>query len=288
MNVPTVSIGMPVYNSEEYLDSTLKSLLEQSYTDFELIISDNASTDNSREICLSYAAEDTRIRYVRNETNIGASDNYNATFLLSNGKYFKWASSNDLCGKNFLQRCVEVLDSRHDVVLAYPRARLFSDDPEVGQDYRDDLDLQDESPSQRYIKFSQTIKLNNVMNGLMRSECLKKTPLIKKFFSSDICIMAELALYGKFVEVPEVLFFRRMDEKTATSLKSKTELLRHYDPTLRDNMLMQQWKITLADFSATFRVPLCVGERAKVLRFLLRNMVWSRHVLGRELLDYFA
>ena len=101
-NEPRVSIGMPVYNGEKYLEEAIQSILAQTYSDFELVISDNASTDKTQEICLEYAARDSRVRYHRNEKNLGAAPNYNRTFELSTGQYFKWADYDDLLAEEFL------------------------------------------------------------------------------------------------------------------------------------------------------------------------------------------
>ena len=85
---PRIAIGMPVYNGEKYIESAISSILAQTYTDFDFIISDNASTDRTQEICLTYAARDNRIRYHRNEVNLGAAPNYNRVFQLSSNEFF--------------------------------------------------------------------------------------------------------------------------------------------------------------------------------------------------------
>ncbi len=94
-NIPTVNIGMPVYNAENYLQGALDSLLAQDYGDFDLLISDNASTDRTQEICLDYTARDRRVRYQRNGRNIGAADNFNRVLEPACGKYFMWAAHDD-------------------------------------------------------------------------------------------------------------------------------------------------------------------------------------------------
>src|SRR5207244_10480282 len=108
--MPRVSIGVPVYNGERYIAETLDSLLAQTFEDFELIISDNASHDRTEGICRAYAAKDSRIRYVRNSTNLGAARNYRLAVELSSGEYFRWANCDDLFAPTSLSRCVEVLD----------------------------------------------------------------------------------------------------------------------------------------------------------------------------------
>ena len=123
-NKPLVSIGMPVYNTEPHIRQSLESLLAQDYEHFELIISDNASIDGTQEICLEYAARDKRIRYYRNERNIGIALNQNRVFELSSGKYFKWAGSHDYVAPSFISACKHILDTDPRVVLAYPLARV--------------------------------------------------------------------------------------------------------------------------------------------------------------------
>lgn len=123
-----VSIGMPVYNGEKYIRQALDSLLAQDYEYFELIISDNASTDRTAEICLDYVAKDKRVKYHRNETNLGALKNFNQVVNLSRGKYFLWAADHDLWHSTFISPCVSVLEQDSEIVLAYARTRLISID----------------------------------------------------------------------------------------------------------------------------------------------------------------
>src|SRR5713101_1663534 len=122
-----VSIGVPVYNGERYLGAALDSLLTQTYEDFELVICDNASTDRSGEIAQSYAAKDKRVRYARNQKNLGAARNYRRTFELSSGAYFRWAPADDLSGPELLARCVEILDREPSVVLVNPKTSFIDE-----------------------------------------------------------------------------------------------------------------------------------------------------------------
>ena len=98
--VPRLTVGLPVYNGEKYLAESLDALLGQSYGDFELIISDNASTDATEAICREYAAKDPRITYLRQPANIGATPNHNFVFEQSHTELFKWASYDDLYGRD--------------------------------------------------------------------------------------------------------------------------------------------------------------------------------------------
>src|SRR4051794_3298661 len=96
MPPPKLSIGLPVYNGENFLAHAVDSILAQDFRDFELIISDNASTDRTAEICRGYAESDPRVRYVRFETNQGGSRNFCYVFELARGEYFKWAAHDDV------------------------------------------------------------------------------------------------------------------------------------------------------------------------------------------------
>lgn len=282
---PAVSIGMPIYNGDEFIHLAIDSILAQTYGDFELVISDNASTDASESICREYAAHDSRVRYLRNAANIGASENYNNVFRQSTAPYFKWASCNDYCAPEFVARCVEVLDANADIVLAYPRTRLFRESISDGEDYEDGVDIRDVNALVRFEQMIDRLKLNNIMNGVMRAAPLRHTCLIKPYFASDCVLMAELALYGKIAEHPEFLFYRRMDEKTATKLKSAEEVLRHYDPQLKNPMLFQSWKEMLGYFAAVARSPLPLHHKFAAYGRLMRRVNWRRNHLAADIVE---
>ena len=112
---------MPVFNGERYIKSAIDSILGQTYEDFELVISDNASTDNTQNICLDYKAQDSRIRYQRSKENVGAPPNYNRVFLLSKGQYFKWAAHDDVMAPTYLEKCMNVLENDSSIVLCQYR-----------------------------------------------------------------------------------------------------------------------------------------------------------------------
>src|SRR3989304_6465989 len=118
---PLVSVGLPVFNGNKYIEQAIDSILAQTYQNFELIISDNASNDRTQEICQAFVARDKRIKYFRNDKNLGAAPNFNNVFNLSSGKYFKWAAYDDLLAPDFLSRCIDVLESMPDVVLCFPK-----------------------------------------------------------------------------------------------------------------------------------------------------------------------
>ena len=122
MTTPAVSIGLPVYNGEAFLARALDSLLAQTFADFEIVVSDNASTDATAEICAAYAERDPRIRYHRHARNGGAAANYNFTVEMARGAYFKWMAHDDLVAPGFLQTCMDAFArAPESVVLSFTK-----------------------------------------------------------------------------------------------------------------------------------------------------------------------
>ena len=119
---PSVSIGLPVFNAEHYLERSLGSILAQTHRNFELIISDNASNDATEAICRRHAALDARIRYHRNPRNQGATFNFRQVVALSSGEYFLWAAHDDMFAPKYVERCIAVLEQNRDVVLCYSKS----------------------------------------------------------------------------------------------------------------------------------------------------------------------
>src|SRR5246127_3969247 len=126
-SIPLVSVGLFVYNGERYIEETLDSILNQTFTDFELIISDNASTDRTGEIAEAYAKRDDRIRYHRSEKNMGAGWNARRVYELATGKYFKQAAVDDMLEPDFLRQCIEALESDPTYVLAHSKTKVVDE-----------------------------------------------------------------------------------------------------------------------------------------------------------------
>ena len=129
--IPRVSIGLPVYNGARYLHCALESLLAQSFDDFELVISDNASTDSTAEICKKFASADSRIRYYRQSENLGAAGNFNQAFKLSRAEYFTWAASDDVRHRTYLEKCVNLLDRQPELLWCHSLSSHIGPDGEL-------------------------------------------------------------------------------------------------------------------------------------------------------------
>jgi glycosyltransferase involved in cell wall biosynthesis len=206
---PLVSMGLPVYNGENYLREALESLVTQTFTDWELILSDNASTDATESICREYAARDGRIRYFREEVNRGATWNFNRVFHLANSPLFRWAAHDDVCEPELLERCVAVMQARPEVVLCYPRTRIIGPKGEHICDYGTQLRTDSPETGKRFHDLICVDHACFAIFGLVRTRLLRRTMLLGDYIGSDRNLLAELALYGPFHELPEFLFLRR-------------------------------------------------------------------------------
>ena len=258
---PRVSIGLPVYNGENYLADTLDSILAQTFRDFELIVSDNASTDATEAICRKYAARDPRIRYVRSSENLGAAKNYNRAFQLAKGEYFKWNGHDDPLAPTFLERCVEVLDRDPEILLCFARiraigadgeehgvgaltARTFAPKPQLG------------SP-QAHVRFYHTVVADHPQGaifGLIRRSVLARTALIGGYRSSDLPLLGELALRGRFHQIPEALQNRRFHPQQGRNVY-RTRQLREawFDPARSQTRSHHHWRLLQEHLAAIRR-----------------------------------
>jgi len=282
---PLVSIGIPVYNGEQFIAQALDSFLAQTFSDFGIIICDNDSHDKTEQICREYAGRDPRIRYYRNESNIGVAGNCRRVLDLATGKYFKYAAHDDLCAPQFLERCLEVLDRRPDVVLAYPKTKLLNELSGELTEYEEGMNLQSERPSERFTQLMQQMRLCNTIFGLVRTVELRKTGGYPAYLGGDIVLMAELSLRGKFYEIPEYLFYRRFHPSAASSMKDQRQLESYLEPSLakQERIHRREWTHLAGHFRSTLRTPLPITERARLMLALLRIVLWKRKELFKEL-----
>jgi glycosyltransferase involved in cell wall biosynthesis len=221
---PRVSIGLPVYNGARYLPQSLPSLLGQDFEDFELLISDNASTDETEEICRSYAAKDPRIRYWRNPLNIGSARNYQRLFERARGEFFKWCSHDDVCRPAFVRRCLEVFDAEPpSVALVYPLCDLIDDFGTVIGRAQGSAQTRDRRPHRRLARVLWNYSYAYPIWGLLRSEALRRSGLTGPIWYWDEVLLTELSLYGEIVEIPEVLAEQRCHDDNALTRLSQAQ-----------------------------------------------------------------
>ncbi len=206
IDYPLVSIGVPVYNGEKGLASALDSLFNQDYPNFEIIISDNGSSDSTQYICEEYAGRDSRVKHSRSEVNRGIVWNFNRVFSLSSGKYFMWAAHDDLRESDFVSECVRKMEQCPDAVLCQAHTAMFIEG-------REDMlcihDLESFKAEMGLVeRYRETLKFfpATAIYGLYRSSAMRKTHMWQKSIATDLAFIQELSIYGEFVEVPKVLF----------------------------------------------------------------------------------
>lgn len=236
LNEPLVSIGLPVYNGENFLSQALDSILDQTFENFELIIADNASTDATEEICKAYAEKDNRIRYYRHEQNLGAAKNYNFVFEVSNSKYFRWAAHDDLIAPEFLEKCIEVLEQDSSIVLCCSKtAKIDENSVVIGNYDRWTMRVDSEKVHVRFHDLICVWHPCTMVFGVIRSDILQTTPLIDNYINSDKNLLAELSLSGRFREIPEHLFLRREHPHTSTNLfPDSVQRAKWFDPEITE------------------------------------------------------
>jgi glycosyltransferase involved in cell wall biosynthesis len=207
-SVPRLSIGLPTYNGENFLAESLDALLGQSYEDFELIISDNASKDGTEDICRRYARQDSRIRYLRQPRNLGCAPNHNVLVQQARGELFKWASDDDLYARDLIERCVAALDEYPDVVLAHSWTAMIDGSRTLTKAVRYPLATASPRAPERF-RSMLFEKGGDDDGGVIRMDVLRRVRPYDSYLHSDRTLVTEICLQGPFYQVPDWLYFRR-------------------------------------------------------------------------------
>ncbi len=280
-----VSIGMPVYNGEDLIGRAIETVLEQSFTDFELIIVDNASTDGTAEIARRFAERDPRVRVHVNDSNIGAAPNFDRAFELASGEFFKWAAHDDLMEPEFLQRCVDALDADSTAVLAYPKTMIIDGDGRDVEPYELKLPTDSDDVVERFASLLRGHKCFEVF-GLIRRKELATTPGMGAYSHGDGVLLARLALLGRFVETPEFDFKARRHEKQSMAmLGDYQQYAVWFDPRLKDKWIFPQWKIHWEFYKSIRRAPIERRLKRQCRRHLW-SWIWTRRRLLRGDVTY--
>jgi glycosyltransferase involved in cell wall biosynthesis len=201
-----VSIGMPVYNEEKFIEKAIDSVLNQDYKNFELIISDNASTDHTKEICLNYTKKDPRIRFFSHDSTTDAATNFNYVTSIAKGDFFMWASGHDTRDPTFITRCIAELEKSGSVVLCYSDANwIDSEGNNIGNE-QSDIDTVGLDRIKRLKKVIWNLGYAYPIYGLFRKDVLDIVLPTQRVLGSDILLLNELSAIGEFARIPEPLF----------------------------------------------------------------------------------
>jgi glycosyltransferase involved in cell wall biosynthesis len=205
MTTPLLSIGLFLYNGERFLEAAIDSILNQTFRDFELILSDNCSSDRSGEICRRFAAQDSRIRYYRAERNMGAGWNLRNVYFKATGKYFKWATHDGMIQPDFLRLCIDALEADDSLVVAHSLTRCIDEDGQFIESNDERLRTSSLNPVVRARDLLLKGHEGYPFSGLIRLDALRKLPPRGGYVHSDRVLLLQLGLLGRFYEVPEHL-----------------------------------------------------------------------------------
>jgi glycosyltransferase involved in cell wall biosynthesis len=270
--MPRLTIGLPVYNGENFLSESIEALLGQTYEDYELIISDNASTDGTEAICRRYQQRDSRIRYIRQPRNIGLTPNHNFVVEMARGELFKWAAHDDLYARDLLKRCVEALDAYPDVILAHSWTATIDNSGTLVKAVEYPVATASPSAPERF-RSLLFVDGGDDDGGIMRIDVLRRTAMKESYHHADRTIIAELALHGRFYHVPDWLYFRRdhplRAERAFTSVRSRCV---NMDPRrasqLRHPVLRLHAEYIWGYASAIHRAPIPAADKRECYQAL--------------------
>jgi glycosyltransferase involved in cell wall biosynthesis len=288
-HIPRVSIGLPVYNGEPYVRQALESLIAQDFEDFELIISDNGSTDGTEAICREFTARDPRVRYYREPKNRGAAWNFSRLPQLARGEYFRWQCHDDLCEPTHLRTCVEALDrAPESVILVYTGTYIIDEHGVVQRSRAEGLDTRGKSAPARYAHLAKNISYANALYGLLRRKLLLRTALLRNYANADYVLFSELSLLGEFWELPGYLFQRRIHPGMSRHANTTpAEVANWFDTSTTGRTLyFPELQLLRDQLIAVFRIPNSPSDKLLALWVIPRHWVRRRRRgLYRELLS---
>lgn len=296
---PAVSIGLFVFNGESFLPKSLDSLLWQTFQDFELIISDNASTDRTEEICRAYASRDRRIRYYRNEKNMGAGWNTRRVCELATGKYLKLAAHDDMIVPDFLRLCIDALEADDSLVLAHSLTKVIDENGQFIENYDDGLRTNSLDPVLRARDLLLRGHRCYPIFGLMRLDALHKLPPMGSYAHSDRVFLLRLGLLGRFYEVPQYMFISTshsgqsvwtMPERTKakgfrlTRRCGTLPAMEWWDPTKARKIAFPEWNAAKEFFLSVAHSPLDLWQRLRCYGLVVRWMLKYHRRMAKDLL----
>lgn len=282
---PRVTIGVPVYNGERYLHETFESIDAQTFADFEVVISDNASTDGTEWICRDYVARNPRARYRRNHRNVGIAANFGRLVREARGEYFKLANADDRFDPRLLGECVAVLDAHPEVALCYGKTTLIDEHGKTIRRYEDNLDLRQPRARTRFRLVLERLRLVNVLHGVIRTTALRRAGPLGTYVGADMTLVPALALQGQFWELPDFLFYRRMHAGASSSIHTDAEDQEFWNPLDRRARPPVTWQRYHDCTRAIVRAPLSLAEKGSLLGGTLRRAIADYRDLIAELRD---
>lgn len=282
MSTPTVSIGMPVYNAERYLRRAIDALLAQDFGDFELILSDNGSTDGTEALCRDYAARDARIQFVRHPENQGSIWNFTHVLEAARGEFFLWAAHDDAYAPAFLSKCLDRLRNAPSAVGCCSEVVFLDEAGQIkpGWTYVN-LDTLGMAPADRILELFRRMGWFATYS-LFRREALLKTLPLPKAYGSDVISLLDVLLLGDITKVPEPLFLLTVAEKS----KSAEDYTQAMEGAERPEASASPYTGLARDlWVRAFQSPLSEAEKGHLFSEAIRiltfeNLDWRGRILA--------
>jgi glycosyltransferase involved in cell wall biosynthesis len=205
---PLVTVAVPVYNGRLTLRNTIESIRAQTYSNLEILICDNASTDGTKELCRQYEIEDSRVRYYWNPKNIGQTKNFHRTLQLATGEFFMWTCADDARPIKAIEHLVKALIEKPGSVMAHGAVIAKGKDFEV--QVSNEMDLSSESATERIRTFTSGIQHNSMIHGLYRRNALKEV-ILGAHYGQDYLFCLQVCLVGpvEYVQFPMIIFYEK-------------------------------------------------------------------------------
>jgi glycosyltransferase involved in cell wall biosynthesis len=288
MDAPLVSIGLPVFNGEPFLERALNTLLGQDLADLELVISDNGSTDATESICRDASATDRRVRYHRNDRNRGAAWNFNNVLALANAsaRYFTWAAADDERAPSYLSRTVAILDADPSVALAHTGSADIDEEGYVLHVWNQPVSqLEDPRP---WVRLRDLLTLNHECFqafGIMPMKVARATRGLGAFADADNVFLVEIALQGRFVQDPETLFFRRQhSERSMAHYADQRARIAWFDPAKANRITYPTWRVGREVVEAIRRANLSPADRRACYACMRVFLRWNWPALAKNVI----
>lgn len=277
-----MSLGLPVYNGARYVGEAIESVLGQDFGDFELIVSDNGSTDGTQAVCEGYARSDPRIRYLRSDENRGAAWNFNRVFHEARAPYFKWCAHDDVLARDYLSECITRLENDPSVVLSHCVTADIDETGAVRHGYPPDPLADASDPLERWADVLANYAKCFDVFGIIRTDVLRETGLVGPYSGSDVVLLAELALLGRYARVPRTLFYRREhDQRSMRAFPIARDRAAWFDPAMENVVTLPNWRLAW-EFGKVVHDRLPRSHRSRAYREVARWASKRRRLMVRE------
>ena len=218
-----VTIGIPVYNEEKHLAETIESAINQEFTDINIVISDNGSTDNSAEIIKYYSELDKRIRSIYLSKNIGPIGNFCSLLDNTTTKYFVILGGHDLFLSHYIGEAISFLEANQDCVMSYPESRLVDGNDEILQYTDSDIDSVGLNHLQRMTKVAANLSWCTCFHGVFRTDVIKQLPILN-IRGSDHLLLFAASYYGSIHWIRKLGILRRESHQESTEMTEERRI----------------------------------------------------------------